>query len=245
MDEYACYDGANYRKGLCVREKKINDFDIKDHPDISKYVLKSEVLDKMAQTVKKIQNQPIETHPEYSKLKNKFQQILNNKMDELRTQLETQPIEKHRDYKKLMDTYACSEGDCNNKYYVPCKSCNVFPKFKINEHPDFHLYIKKEDAKQAIGQIKQQLELQNKTTLENQKLETTDQLLNRPDQKTMNEYETNKFVKRISNRLKLNNSDNSNRLYDPEELLQINNVPKCQNEVQPNESNQLNQYQTV
>ena len=156
LDKYACFDGATYRKGSCDRTKKIGDFDIKEHPDFSKYISRKEASELMTQKLKSVGQQytsvPIERHPDYSKLKATFNGILKEKLQQLKNQLENFPIEKHRDYKKLMDMYACFEGDCDNRRYIPCPSCK--PKtLDITSHPDIDKYILKDEAKQVCQQI--------------------------------------------------------------------------------------------
>jgi hypothetical protein len=164
LDKYACFDGATYRKGSCARPKNIGDFNIQDHPDIKKYILRrdaSELLQRQMRRLNQQQsNRPIEQHPDYSKFKSFFNQTIKGKLNQLKAQYENQPIEQHRDYKKLMNTYACSEGEDENKRYVPCPSCKPKVKlsdFDITDHPDIDKYILKDEAKQVSQQLVDQL----------------------------------------------------------------------------------------
>ena len=157
LNKYACYDGAIYRKGSCDPVKTVADFDIKTHPDFPKYVARSDVSEALSRQVKKISNRPIEQHPDYPKLRKFFANLLQEKTSQLKTELANQPIDQHRDYKRLMDTYACSEGNCESKRYIPCPSC-MKPKaklsdFAITDHPDIDKYILKEEAKQVSRQL--------------------------------------------------------------------------------------------
>jgi uncharacterized membrane protein YfbV (UPF0208 family) len=115
LDKYACYDGYNYYKGICGPPKKLEEYDITNHPKIQDYVKKTEVNGKIQ--LEKY-NYPITQHPDYPKVKAYFKQLLDMKLAEIHRQ--RYPIQNHPDYRKLMDKYACS-GPRNTTGYLPCK----------------------------------------------------------------------------------------------------------------------------
>ena len=83
LDKYACFNGNEYYRGSCERPKTIEDFDITNHPDIKKYIMKDEAGKVLTAKIKKIEqladSRPIENHPDYERLKSDFDNQLKEK----------------------------------------------------------------------------------------------------------------------------------------------------------------------
>ena len=140
LENYACAAGVNgtgvncnsgYTKGYCGKIPKIEDFDIKNHPDFNKYIAKRDTLKIIEREVSRIRSEPITNHREYRTLKKEFQSQLKEKLKQYQRQSDDQPIEEHPNYHNLMKKYACVTDSCPPQY-IPCQSCPTKPKCSGN-----------------------------------------------------------------------------------------------------------------
>lgn len=109
--------------------KPLNQYPISDHPDIDKYILKSQIPSKIPRDV------GTEKKLEQANLKIAEQQKIIN-------QLKSRSVSEFEGYQELLDTYAYKDNSTCPPKYKPC-SQRPLSSYPIENHPDIKDYIRK------------------------------------------------------------------------------------------------------
>jgi hypothetical protein len=142
LEKYAYKDNSTcpptYKKCQpCQPCKSIKDMDINNHPDIDKYILKSQIPAKIAETSKQVQSQVA-----MAKELEKAQAIINAQK-KIINGLKSN-IKEHPAFTEMMDEYAYRDESVCPPRYRPCSE-RPAATYDINKHPDINKYLLKSE----------------------------------------------------------------------------------------------------